>query len=84
MHEAERAAGESQIACKLAEMSRHTSLTSLEAAIRLALDNDHAIAARRVVAVAEHVAAATEALGDSAALARRSAAENRSRQRAAS
>jgi hypothetical protein len=84
MHEADKAAGESQIASKLAEMSRHTSLTSLEAAIRLMQDNDRAVAARRIVAVAEHVAAATEALGDSAAVARRSAAEQRSRQRAAS
>lgn len=84
MREAEQAGGESQIASKLAEMSRHTSLTSLEAAIRLMQDNDRAIAARRVVAVAEHIAAATEALGDSAALARRSAAELRGRQRAVS
>ena len=84
MHEAEQARGESQIAFKLAEMSRHTSLTSLEAAIRLMQDNDRTIAARRIVAVAEHVSAATEALGDSAALARRAAAEHHDRQRAAS
>ena len=84
MRKAEQATGESQIAFKLAEMSRHTSLTSLEAAIRLMQDPDGAVAARRIVAVAEHVSAATEALGDSATLARRSAAENRDRQRAAS
>ncbi|HLG90222.1 MAG TPA: hypothetical protein VKZ79_23870 [Alphaproteobacteria bacterium] len=84
MREAEQVRGESQIAFKLAEMSRHTSLTSLEAAIRLLHDNDHPVAARRIVAVAEHVSAATEALGDSAALARRAAAEHQSHQRAAS
>jgi CHASE3 domain sensor protein len=84
MHEADKAAGESQIASKLAEMSRHTSLTSLEAAIRLMQDDDGATAARRIVAVADHVSAATEALGESAALARRSAASHRTRQRAVS
>ena len=84
MHEADKAAGESQIASKLAEMSRHTSLTSLEAAIRLLQDDDGATAARRIVAVAEHVGAAAEALGDSAALARRTASAHRTRQRAVS
>ena len=84
MREAEQAVGESQIAFKLAEMSRHTSLTSLEAAVRLMQDSDRAVSARRIVAVAEHVSAATEALGDSAALARRAAAEQHDPQRAAS
>ena len=84
MNETDKAAGESQIASKLAEMSRHTSLTSLEAAIRLMQDSDGATAARRIVAVAEHVAAAAGALGDSADLARRTAAEQRAHHRAAS
>lgn len=84
MHEAEKAAENTTIACKLAEMSRHTSLTSLEAAIRLIQDRDGATASRRLVAVAEHLTAATEALGDSVTVARRSAAEQQTRQRAAS
>ena len=84
MNKADKAAGESQIASKLAEMSRHTSLTSLEAAVRLMQDNDGATASRRIVAVAEHVAAATAALGDSADLARKAAADQRAQHRVAS
>jgi len=43
----------------------------LEAAIRLTQDGDCTTAARRIVAVAEHLTAATEALRDSVAVARR-------------
>ena len=77
-------AGETAIAAKLAEMSRHTSLTSLEAAIRLLQDRDGATASRRLTAVSEHLTAATEGLRDSVALARRSAAEQQPDHRAAS
>ena len=84
MHEAEKAAENTAIACKLAEMSRHTSLTSLEAAIRLMQDPDSGAAARRIVAVAEHLSAATEALSDSVAVARRAAGGQHTKQRAAS
>ena len=84
MIEVENSAENTAIAGKLAEMSRHTSLTSLEAAIRLTQDGDSATAARRIVAVAEHLTAATEALRDSVAVARRCAADQDTSHRAAS
>jgi len=84
MNEPEKAAEETAIACRLAEMSRHTSLTSLEAAIHLLQGRDSATSARRIAAVAEHLTAATDALSDSVAVARRTAAEQQIRQRAAS
>ncbi len=53
---------EGELASRLAAMSRQTSLTALNAVTRLVKDPGTATAARRVSAVARHLAAAASNL----------------------
>jgi hypothetical protein len=64
---------EDEIAGKLAEMSRHTSLMALETVIRLATSADAADASVRAAAVGEHIAAGAGDLARSIELSRRAA-----------
>ena len=61
----EEAAAEAETACKLAAIGLHTSVTALDAAIRLVRDPDEAMTARRVAAMAQHIAVAVSELAAS-------------------
>lgn len=66
MIEAEAArTGEDKLACRLATMSRHTSLTALEAAILLVRDSEPADAARRIGTMARHISGGARQLAAS-------------------
>ena len=54
----ERVSEESETAGRLAAMSRHISVTAIEATLRLLHDPDSAASARRVAAVSQHIATA--------------------------
>ena len=56
----ERISEESETAGRLAAMSRHISVTAIEATLRLLHDPDTAGAARRVAAVSQHIATAAQ------------------------